>query len=287
MNKKNKELIIGGLAIILGFYVLLFEKKFWGSVIIMSGIFSLILSWKTVKEIYQNIKENYEKIPVFEQNLVNFLNILFSRKELSEEELIKELRLTNSEFQDLKHFAKNKGYIIEKLISKPKSKNSFEIEDKGLDFLLEYQKIRAQKKGSKLMRIATYAIASSAIITLIINYSPAIYPTMAYTCPSTIYPSDYTATFNIPVVNVGWRTATTLELISKDFKKISFSENIIIAKESPAQLEARVRIINPELDKAYIAFEIRYKFLGLLNKFSTTKTCYYEKDDYGNFILKD
>jgi len=257
-------------------------------------IFKKIKEWNN-----RRIIERDRKPKFLEARLNEVLEFILIKGVVSNIDLIKKLSLTNDEYQTIINIAeRNRDYITKvnpkdfginyKLIDKNLKLEFYTLKNKGLNFILQYRRIKAEQKTSFWMKSATIVIASVAILTFFINYSPAVYVQGNFYCPSTIYlGNNYSVDFYIPISNLGWRaTNVYTEVIGKNFIKESPKENYVLAKESPTSLSLRLQLINPKANKSSISIKINYGFL-FFNTYTTTKNCYYERGAGNNFYLNE
>jgi hypothetical protein len=250
----------------------------------------LIKAFNKVKKWYLKRQKEKEREPEnIEEKLQEFLEFLFIKEEYPKERLRKKLFLGRDAFNFLNEFAKNKGYITEVIVSKPKSDVFIKIKNKGIDFLFEYRKIRAQEKSNTAMKWATIVIAGFAGLTFylsLVTTLPQVAVTDNYFCPASFWPyEDYSTIVNIPLRNIGkMQSQTNAEFFGINANGEAIKNNYLIPSQEDADFSFRVTIDNSTLDYAEYYFKINYKKLFNFIGISATKTCRYKKDGTGGFI---
>lgn len=239
---------------------------------------------KKIKEWHKRKLEKRTRNPkYFEDRLYEFLEFLFIKETIEKLEVKKKLNMTSSELNLIEDFAKKKHYIIV-LLDK---KINYEISDGGVDYLLKLKKIKEEQKTSFWIKGATITIAIFTFLTFIINFSASVYPIYEDFCPEQInkYP-NYTATFKIPFSNIGGNAYFfRLDHKGKDFERLNKKGLFVISAGEKLDAEIKLQIINPEINKTQVHFSGKYQSLFVIPKFVKSETCFYEKDEYGNFDL--
>lgn len=245
------------------------------------------------KNIYENLKRWYQKklkerdrnLGYFENRFYEFMEFLFVKEKVSREKIKKKLFMSDDEFKLIENFAKKEKYV--NYSTTKKNKEEYEINQKGINFLLKYKKIKQEQKTSFWMRWATITIAIFTLLTFIINFSASIYPMNSDFCPSQInkYP-NYATTFSVPFSNLGGKASfVRLSHIGDNFKRIDEDNLHVVDSGEKPTFKINLQIINPEMNKTEVYFQLKYQSLMILPKLVKTETCFYEKDDYGNFDL--
>lgn len=112
-------------------------------------------------------REMERDLDFFEADAFYFLKLIFVKGGLNKEKIKRKRRLSKEKFNDLVSFLKNREYICEIIISKPKSDLIYEITDEGIDYLLEFRKSKQEKSSAGWIMWATIVLAVSAAINVI------------------------------------------------------------------------------------------------------------------------
>lgn len=227
----------------------------------------------------------------FEDYIKEFLELLFLKDDIFEDDIIKKLGINKENFDYIKQFIKKKGYIVE-IIGKKRGTDSFEITNLGVDFLLDYKKLLAEKRRANWMVIATILLAVTALLGFYITYLNSI-PQVVYTdnyfCPSSFnFYADYTELVNIPLSNIGnMQSSTYLEILGENINGKPIKNNFIISSSNEVNYQFKIKINNSNLEKASYFFKINYDIPLFPNGVSYTKICSYEKNEDSSFIRQE
>jgi hypothetical protein len=249
--------------------------------------------WQTLKNWFKKRRIENERNPEsFEDSLEGFLNILFIKEEILKDELKKKLALSEESLEFLRNFSLRKGYIAERFINKSKSESYLSITNSGIDFLFNYKKIRAQEKSNITTKWATVVMALMTVLTFYLSFiatAPQVVYSDDYRCPYYFnYYEGYSSIVSIPIVNLGKiQSQTYLELLGNNTYGNPIKNNFIISSSSSSYLSYNVTIQNSSLNESFFYFKINYQKPFNLMGISYTKFCFYEKDKYNNFKLKE
>lgn len=254
------------------------------------------INTKFQKKVYDR---NHSEPEDFERDLVSVLEFIFKKPVVIKIDLVKNLCLSNEDIEKILFVAENKKFIKEVKfpeykkfkISRETLKNYkfYTILIDGISFVLDYKKIIAEQQTSIWMRRATITIALFTVLSFVVNFSASIYPIGTDFCPIRIVDSqDYTSTFIVPFSNLGNKaTHVRLSHIGDNFRRLeNASFHVVGFKESPTY-SAKLQIINPEVNETQVYFRLSYQSLLIFPRNTISKTCFYEKDNWGEFRLKD
>lgn len=240
------------------------------------------MNYKRLKGWFEKRKREVEKNPEFFENYMqDFLELLFIKKDLEENDIIKKLKISKETFVYLKEFLKKKGYLSE-ILGKRKGHDSFEITNEGIDFLLNYKKITAEKKRANWMVITAIFLAITALLGFYITYLSSI-PQVVYTdnyfCPPSFNSyAAYSELVNIPLSNIGkMQSRTYLEILGENIEGEPVKNNFIISSSNEANYQFKIKINNSNLEKASYSFRINYDIPLFSNGIGYTKICSYKK----------
>ncbi len=132
----------------------------------INNLWKKLVSWYE-KRTKDSKKEINRSLDFLESDLFYFLKLIFTKKEIYEDDLITKRHLSLERFNLLRDLSISRGYVIPMVASVPRFGTVYGITSEGIDYLLGSEKIRAESKSSDTIKWATIVLAISAFVQLV------------------------------------------------------------------------------------------------------------------------
>ena len=126
---------------------------------------------KEIKDyLIEKLKERQRKLDLdlefLEVEFFQFLKFIFINEWINRRYLEKKNRLNKDKFNLFRYMAQSKGYIGVTFDEKLQEER-YKLQPQGIDFLLNFQRVREQQKHSNMIKYATLVIAFGAFVNFV------------------------------------------------------------------------------------------------------------------------
>ncbi len=112
-------------------------------------------------------KELDRDLDYLDSDFFYFLKLIFIKKEIDKNTLIKKRRLTEEKFNFFKDLGISNNYLTYSLVSKKKGGELYSMTNEGIVFLMKYKKLQTEENQSNVIKWATIVLALSAFVQVI------------------------------------------------------------------------------------------------------------------------